>query len=164
MLLCTVQHSENQAVSDSVCDSAGSGNVTSCLGYCNSLLAGLPLCFIKHLQMVQNATACLIFNHPNRAHVTPLLIALHWLLVAAQITFKSLVLAYRVISGSTPYLNSIILAYAPSRTLCSSQEHRLALPFLRTRLSQSRLLSRQSGNITVHVQEPLISTYVIPQL
>ena len=50
--------------------------------------------------MIQNAAARLVFNQPKRAHVTPLLIELHWLPVAARIKFKSLMLAYRVLAGS----------------------------------------------------------------
>ncbi|KAG7473975.1 hypothetical protein MATL_G00101630 [Megalops atlanticus] len=95
------------------------------LDYCNALLAGLPACVVK--------LACLVFDQPKRAHVTPLLIELHWLPVAARIRFKSLMLAYTVTSGSAPkYLSSIIQAYSPSR---------LALPSLHTRQPQSRLFS-----------------------
>src|SRR4029434_4743525 len=64
--------------------------VISRLGYCNALLTGLPAFLVKPLQMVQNAAVCLVFNQPKRAHVTPLLIELHWLPVAARIKFKSL--------------------------------------------------------------------------
>ncbi|KAL0168599.1 hypothetical protein M9458_036821, partial [Cirrhinus mrigala] len=53
--------------------------VISRLDYCNGLLAGLPLCTIKPLQMFQNAAARLVFNEPERAHVTLLIITLHWL-------------------------------------------------------------------------------------
>src|SRR4029434_10637788 len=63
---------------------------------------GLPACVVKPLQMIQNAAARLVFNQPKRAHVTPLLIDLHWLPVAARIKFKSLMLAYRVLDGSAP--------------------------------------------------------------
>src|SRR4029434_6985656 len=42
---------------------------------------------VKPLQMIQNAAARLVFNQPKRAHVTPLLIDLHWLPVAARIKF-----------------------------------------------------------------------------
>src|SRR4029434_7528627 len=53
----------------------------------------LPACVMKPLEMIQHAVAHLVFNQPKRAHVTPLLIALHWLPVAARIKFKSLMLA-----------------------------------------------------------------------
>ena len=52
----------------------------------------------------------LLGRQPKRAHVTPLLIELHWLPVAARIKFKSLMLAYRVLAGSAPtYLNALYL-------------------------------------------------------
>ncbi|XDV19517.1 hypothetical protein PO909_024975 [Leuciscus waleckii] len=46
------------------------------LDYCSALLAGLPSCATKPLQMIQNAAARLVFNEPKRAHVTPLFISL----------------------------------------------------------------------------------------
>src|SRR4029434_9722870 len=74
--------------------------VSSRLDSCHALLTGLPACVVKPLQMIQNAAARLVFNQPKRAHVTLLLIELHWLPVAARIKFKSLMLAYRVLDGS----------------------------------------------------------------
>ncbi|MGL4601992.1 MAG: hypothetical protein ACRCVE_11065, partial [Plesiomonas sp.] len=68
--------------------------VISRLDYCNALLAGLPANTTKPLQLIQNAAARLVFDQPKRAHVTPLLISLHWLPVAARIKFKSLTLAF----------------------------------------------------------------------
>ncbi len=82
--------------------------VISRLDYCNAFLAGLPSCTIKALQMIQNAAARLVFCEPKRAHVTPLLISLHWLPVAARIKFKTLMLAYRTATGSAPaYFHSL---------------------------------------------------------
>ncbi|XP_038570659.1 uncharacterized protein LOC119899895, partial [Micropterus salmoides] len=116
--------------------------VISRIDYCNALLAGLPACAVKPLQMVQNAAALLVFDQPKRTHVTPLFSHLHWLPVASRIKFKSLMLAYRVTTGSAPiYLNSIIQTYVPSHPLRSSNERRLALPSLHTKQSQSRLFS-----------------------
>ncbi len=46
--------------------------VISRLDYCNALLAGLPTCTIKPLQMIQNATARLVFSEAKRAHDPPL--------------------------------------------------------------------------------------------
>src|SRR4029434_3666764 len=97
------------------------------LDYCNGLLTGLPACVVKPLQMIQNAAARLVFNQPKRAHVTPLLTELHWLPVAARITFKSLMLVYRVIAGSAPtYLNALLRANLTPRMLRSSNERHLA--------------------------------------
>ena len=68
------------------------------------------------------------YNGFDRAHVTPLLIDLHWLPVAARIKFKSLMLAYRVLTGSAPtYLNALVRANVTPRMLHSSSERRLAL-------------------------------------
>ncbi len=90
--------------------------VISRLDYCNALLPGLPSNTIKPLQIIQNAAARLVFNEPKRAHVTPLFISLHWLPVAARIKFKTLMLAYRTPTGSSPaYLHSLMTVYILSR-------------------------------------------------
>jgi len=73
--------------------------------------------------MIQNTAAHLVFNQQKRAHVTPLLIDLHWLPVAARIKFKSLMLAYRVLDGSAPiYLNALVRANVTPRMLRSSND------------------------------------------
>ncbi|XDV44123.1 hypothetical protein PO909_012458 [Leuciscus waleckii] len=76
--------------------------VISRLDYCNALLAGLPACATKPLQMIQNAAARLVFNEPKRAHVTPLFISLHWLPLAARIKFKALTLATELSQAQLP--------------------------------------------------------------
>ncbi|KAI2645286.1 hypothetical protein H4Q32_028264 [Labeo rohita] len=116
--------------------------VISRLDYCNALLAGLPSCTIKPLQMIQNAAARLVFNKPKRAHVTPLFITLHWLPIAARIKFKTLMLAYRTTTGSAPaYLHSLLPIYTPSRTLRSASERRLIVASQRGTKSLSRTFS-----------------------
>jgi len=115
--------------------------VISKLDYCNSLLAGLPACVTRSLQLIQNAGARLVFNQPKRTHVTPLLVTLHWLPIVARIKFKSLTLAYRTLTGSAPsYFNSIIKPYIPNRPLRSSGERLLCRPVMKTG-SNSRLFS-----------------------
>ncbi len=116
--------------------------VISRLDYFNAHRAGLPSNTIKPLQMIQNAAARLVFNEPKRAHVTPLFISLRWLLVAARIKFKTLMLAYRTTTGSAPaYFHSLVRIYIPSRSLRSASERRLVVPSQRGSKSLSRTFS-----------------------
>ncbi len=116
--------------------------VLSRLDYCNALLAGLPACTIKPLQLIQNAAARVVFNEPKKAHVTPLFIRLHWLPIAARIKFKVLMFAYKTTNGTAPiYLNLLVQTYAPSRSLRSASERRLVVPSQRGTKSLSRTFS-----------------------
>ena len=56
--------------------------VISRIDYCYSLLAGLPPCTIKSLQMTQNVVAHLVFNQPKTARVPLPFRSLPWLPVA----------------------------------------------------------------------------------
>ena len=92
------------------------------------------------LHLISSSGYLSSFTHHVCLFVTPLLIELHWLPVAARIKFKSLMLAYRVLAGSAPtYLNALVRANVTPRTLRSSSERRLALPSVQAR--QSRLFS-----------------------
>ncbi|XDV29272.1 hypothetical protein PO909_032409 [Leuciscus waleckii] len=123
----------------SSCNLATARVTTSC---CRALLAGLPACATKPLQMIQNAAARLVFNEPKRAHVTPLFISLHWLPLAARIKFKALTLAYRTITGSAPsYFHSLLRVYIPTRHLRSVNERRLVVPSQKATKSLSRTFS-----------------------
>ncbi|KAM9441590.1 uncharacterized protein ACWYII_013974 [Salvelinus alpinus] len=119
--------------------------VISRLDYCNSLLAGLPACAIKPLQLIQNAAARLVFNFPKFSHVTPLLRSLHWLPVEARIRYKTMVLAYGAVRGTAPpYLQALIRPYTQTRALRSSTSGLLAsLPLRKysSRSAQSKLFA-----------------------
>ncbi len=96
--------------------------IISWLDYCNALLAGLPSNTIKPLQIIQNAAARLVFNEPKRAHVAPLFISLNWLLVAACIKFKTLILAFRTNTGTaTYYFKSLLLSHHHSTSALVSE-------------------------------------------
>ncbi|XP_045062529.1 uncharacterized protein LOC121545476, partial [Coregonus clupeaformis] len=119
--------------------------VISHLDYCNSLLAGLPICAIKPLQLIQNAAASLVFNLPKFSYVTPLLRTLHWLPVEARIYYKTMVLAYGAVRGTAPpYLQALIRPYTQTRALRSSTSGLLApLPLRKhsSRSAQSKLFA-----------------------
>lgn len=55
--------------------------VISCIDYCNALR--VRQCVVKMLLMVQNVA---IFNQLKQAHITPVLVKLHWLPVAARLS------------------------------------------------------------------------------
>ena len=71
--------------------------LTSRLNYCNSLLYGLPNCFISKMQRVQNAAARLVYRAHRYCHITPLLTEFHWLNVKHRINFKIILIAYKPI-------------------------------------------------------------------
>ncbi len=112
--------------------------VLSRLDYCNAPLAGLPASCIKPLQLIQNASARLIFNEPKRRHITPLFINLHWLRIAARTKFKALMFAYKT---TTLHLNSLLQTYVPSRNLHSASECRFIVPSKEAQNHFHRLLS-----------------------
>ncbi len=100
--------------------------VISRLDYCNALLAGLPSCTIKPLQMIQNAVARLVFNEPKKAHVTALAPGCS----SHQVQDTD--------AWAPTYFQSLMTIYIPSRNLRSASERRLVVPSQRG----TKLLSR----------------------
>ncbi|KAK3519630.1 hypothetical protein QTP86_006958, partial [Hemibagrus guttatus] len=97
--------------------------------------AGLPLNTIHSLQMIQNAAARLVFNLPKFSHTTPLLRSLHWCPVAARISFKTLMLAYKAKNGPAPsYLKALVTPRTAPRSLRSTSTARLVLTSLREKV------------------------------
>lgn len=92
-----------------------------CLDCCTLLLAGLPACAIWPLQLRQNEAARLVFNLHMFSDSTLLLNTLHWLLMAAWIWFRSLVL-YCAASGSGPsYIQVIVKTASPLRSITDNR-------------------------------------------
>jgi len=83
-----------------------------------SLLLGLPVNLIQHLQSVQNAAARLSFGLRRSEHITNALASLHWLGVPERILYNVAVLIYQTVNDSTQkYLSSYFTRVAgmPSR-------------------------------------------------
>ena len=112
--------------------------VISKLGYCNSLLNGLPKSSINRLQVVQNSLARAIYPSAKRSdHVSPLLHKLHWLPVSSRIEFKIATLTFKVLKFQQPaYMFDMIVPYIPPRSLRSSNKNLLIVPDIRSEMGR----------------------------
>ncbi len=117
--------------------------VNSRLDYCNALLAGLPSNTIKHLQMIQNAAARLVFSEPKRGPMSYLSLSpcTGFRLQLAS-SLRHCFFAYRTATGSAPtYFHSLMTIYIPLRSLRFASERRLVVPSKRGTKSLSRTFS-----------------------
>ena len=104
--------------------------VTSRLDNCNALLIGLPAYQIMRLQKVQNCAARVITGANKYESITQTLKMLHWLPICQRIKFKVLLLVFKGIHGCAPrYISDLIEVYTPKRTLRSSNDIKLVVPY-----------------------------------
>ena len=73
--------------------------ISSRLDYCNSLYVNISKENLFKLQKVHNAAARLILGRKKRESATEALKMLHWLNVESRITFKILLLVFKVLRG-----------------------------------------------------------------
>ena len=79
--------------------------------------------------MTQNLAARLIMRQRRRDHITPILIALHWLPIRYRIMYKVLVLTFQAVHYLAPvYITDLISAYEPGRQLGSTSRSLLTVP------------------------------------
>ena len=88
-----------------------------------SLPRASPFLFLSYtlqlravLHLISSSGYLSSFTHHVCLFVTPLLIELHWLPVAAHIKFKPLMIAYRVAGYAPTYLNAVVRANVTSTT------------------------------------------------
>ena len=116
--------------------------ITTKLDYCNSLLCGAPSTLINKLQRIQNIVARLITGHGRCEHITPVLTSLHWLPVKQRITFKTIVLVYKVVNNlAHVYLKELLYPYVSCRGLRSSENNVLVVPFTGSSVVQQSAFS-----------------------
>jgi len=76
--------------------------VSSCIDYCNCILAGVSGQLLQRLHSVQNAAARLVNGARRSDSMTPILHQLHWLPVRQRIIFQTAVLVYKCLHGMAP--------------------------------------------------------------
>ena len=84
--------------------------VTSHVDYCNALLAGIPQYQAQRIQRILNAAARLIYRCPRISHITPILIAPHWLPIKYRVKFKIGLLVYKALNNMAPiYISELLI-------------------------------------------------------
>ena len=106
--------------------------ITSRLDYCNSLLYGVPKYMLQKLQRVLNTAARLLTDTRKSAHITPVLIELHWLPVQYRIQFKIILLVYKAVNDlASSYLKELMHCRTSQRILRSNRNELLQIPYSR---------------------------------
>ena len=120
--------------------------VTSRLDYCSLLYAGLPGIRLGCLDRVMRSAARLVGHISKYEPVSGyMLTVLHWLPPQQRITYRLAALIWRCLLGLAPvYLRELCcttLSAGGSRSLRSSEQGLLQVPFARTSIRQNRAFS-----------------------
>ena len=84
---------------------------------------------MNQLQRVQNTAARLVSCIRKSAHITPVLMKLHWLPVQRQVKFKILIQVFKILNDQLPlYLVDLISRHVPTQALRSRDANLLAVP------------------------------------
>ena len=92
--------------------------VTINLDYCNAILYGLPKVLLSRLQIFQNRAARIVTFTKKYEHITPSLMALHWLPVDYRIIYKILCWYIRLSMVFHQVINPICSVFLVAPTLC----------------------------------------------
>jgi len=110
--------------------------------YCNSLLAGLPLCTIEPQQWVQNAAARLIFELGLSEHITPNLLQFHWLPIRWRVQFELCCFMHAVVTRCCPaYLENIVQPATQSRSGLRPSSSDFSVPRIRNKFGDGHSLT-----------------------
>ena len=98
--------------------------------YCSALYSGINQTpSLSMLQLVQNVAARLVTRTRKFEHITPVLAALHWLLVRFRLNFEIFRFIFMGVNGlAWAYISNLLTSCVPARALRSSDELLLVLP------------------------------------
>ena len=84
---------------------------------------------LANYNVYSHSAARLVTRSKIREHITPILQELHWLPVKYRITFKLLLITFKILNNCAPgYLTILLESYNPSRTLRSASQNQLVVP------------------------------------
>ena len=117
--------------------------MTTRLDYCCSLYAGLPTVRLGCLDRIFRSAARLVGRIPKFGHVSRYMRdVLHWLPSEQRISYRLAALVWRCILGfASAYLRELccpVVSARGSRSLRSSEQGLLLVPFARTSTMQKR--------------------------
>ena len=117
--------------------SVAAAMVSARLDYCNLMLHGTSKQNVNKLQRIQNMLARTVVQARKYDHVSPILVELHWLPIAARIHYKMALTTYKVLTTQQPhYLYDLLQLHRPARQLRSCQHNQLDLNRTRTVFAQ----------------------------
>ena len=95
----------------------------------SSVVVGIPQYQLDKLQLIQNNAARVILQQKKYDHVTPTLMALHWLPIEYRITYKILLITFKALHDySASYITELIKHYIPAHSLHSSNNNLFSQP------------------------------------
>lgn len=122
-------NSARQFLSEDACKLIVHSLISCRIDYANALLYGAPQKDLMKLQRLLNMAARIITFTPSTHHITPVLRDLHWLPITQRITYKILLLTFKILNNMGPsYLKELLTPFTSSRLLRSSSLSLLYVP------------------------------------
>ena len=103
---------------------------------------------LSKLQRVQNTAARLITRKRKYDHITPELMALHWLPIKYRCRYKLLLYTFKVLTERAPvYLQELLTIHVPTRSLRSENSMLLSKPRVCTKTFGEKQFDRAASTL-----------------
>jgi hypothetical protein len=99
------------------------------MDYGNALMYSVNALIVSKFQRVQNTAARLVTRKKKYEHITPTIVALHWLAFKFRCQYKLLLYAFNALHGLAPsYLGELIHFYKPAQSFRSQSAALIEMP------------------------------------